>query len=248
MILDSSVAQTASDGESCVYRKAGVDCDSCHVRTISVCDALRPDERPQLEGVAQRTRFAAKETIFLEGDRTGSFFNITSGAVRLYRLFRDGRRQVIGFMLPGDFLGLDLGERRGFCAEAVEPSTVCRFSKPHFTALVADKPHLLQKLHRRAGRQISLAHDHMMALGQRSAKERIAWFLLSLRDRQKSSSSTGAIVKLAMSRQDIADFLGLTIETVSRTLTLLARENAIAILPKSVRLIDERRLGQLAAG
>lgn len=245
MSLDSSVA-LATDGESCAYRKAGVDCDSCKVRAISVCSALRPDERTQLEDIAQRSSFGAKETIFLEGDKAGSFFNITSGAVRLYRLFRDGRRQVLGFMLPGDFLGLELGDRRGVCAETVEATTACRFGRAQFTAMVADKPHLLQKLHERTGREINLAHDHMMALGQRSAKERIAWFLLSLHERQGQSCADTTTVKIAMPRQDIADFLGLTIETVSRTLTLLARENVIAILPKGIRLLDERRLAKLA--
>lgn len=245
MSLDSSVAR-AADGESCAYRRAGVDCDNCSVRAISVCSALRPDERTQLEDIAQRSSFGAKETIFLEGDKAGSFFNITSGAVRLYRLFRDGRRQVLGFMLPGDFLGLELGDRRSVCAETVEPTTACRFGRAQFTSMVSDKPHLLQKLHERAGREINLAHDHMMALGQRSAKERIAWFLLSLHGRQKRSGSDGTTVKIAMPRQDIADFLGLTIETVSRTLTLLARENVIAILPKGIRLLDERQLAKLA--
>lgn len=246
MTLESSVARNGGEGAACAYRRAGVDCDNCQVRTLSVCSALAPDERPRLEGIAQRTGFDAKEAIFLEGDRASSFFNITSGAVRLFRLFRDGRRQVLGFRLPGDFLGLDMGERRSFSAEAVEPTTVCRFGKPQFTSLVEDKPHLLRKLHERTGQEVGFAHDHMMALGQRSARERIAWFLLSLRDRQKKSESVADVVTLPMSRQDIADFLGLTIETVSRTLTVLARENVIAILPRKVRFVDERRLTKLA--
>lgn len=244
MNFDSSAAHNAGDGSPLAYRKAGVDCDNCPVRAVSICCALGPDERRQLESIAHRTVFNTKETIFLEGDRSGSFFNITSGAVRLFRLFRDGRRQVLGFRMAGDFLGLDMGDQRGFSAEAIEPTTACRFGRPQFTSLVESKPHLLRKLHERTGQEIGLAHDHMMALGQRSARERIAWFLLSLRERQNKASSAD-VIRLPMSRQDIGDFLGLTIETVSRTLTLLARENVISITPRTVRLRDARRLAKL---
>lgn len=250
MTLDSSVgpfvARTGGENAACAYRKAGVDCGNCEVRAISVCGALDVGERLRLEGIAQRTGFDTRETIFREGDRKGSFFNITSGAVRLFRLFRDGRRQVLGFRLPGDFLGLDMDDRHSFSAEAIEPTRVCRFGKPQFTLLVEDKPHLLRKLHERTGQEVGFTHDHMMALGQRSARERVAWFLLSLRDRQKKAGSATDVVKLPMPRQDIADFLGLTIETVSRTLTVLARENVIMISPKKVRFIDERQLTKLA--
>lgn len=234
-------------GDARVCRKTGVDCGSCRVRAVSICSALKPGERAELEGIARRASFAAKETIFLEGDPAGCYFNITSGAVRLYRVFRNGRRQVLGFMLPGDFLSLDLGERRELCAETVEPTTACRFGKRHFSDLLADKPHLLQTLHRRTGREINLAYDHMTALGQRSARGRVAWFLLSLHERQRERDLDTATVDLPMPRQDIADFLGLTIETVSRTLTLLARERVIAILARSVRLVDKHRLAVLAA-
>jgi CRP/FNR family transcriptional regulator len=234
-------------GDARVCRKAGVDCGSCRVRTVSICNALKPAERAELESIARRASFGAKATIFLEGDPADSYYNITSGAVRLYRVFRNGRRQVLGFMLPGDFLGLDLGERRELCAEAVEPTTACRFGRRHFGDLLADKPHLLHKLHQRTGREINLAYDHMTALGQRSARGRVAWFLLSLHDRRGERDLDKAVVDLPMPRQDIADFLGLTIETVSRTLTLLARERVIGILPRSVRLIDKSRLAALAA-
>jgi CRP/FNR family transcriptional regulator len=243
--MDASAAPNGGKNAACTFRKTGVDCDNCPVRGISVCSALHADERAQLEGIAQGTGFDAKETIFLEGDRTSSFFNIISGAVRLFRLFRNGRRQVLGFRLPGDFLGLDMGDRHVFSAEAVEPTTVCRFGMSQFVSLVEGKPRLLRKLHERTGLEVGFAHDHMMALGHRSARERIAWFLLSLRDRQSNVGSAPDVVKLPMPRQDIADFLGLTIETVSRTLTVLARENIITISPRTVRFVDERQLTKL---
>lgn len=244
--VDSRVVRNGGENAPCPYRIAGVDCGNCAVRAISVCSALDAGERIQLEGIAQRTRFGSKETIFLEGDRTCSFFNITGGTVRMFRLFRNGRRQVLGFRLPGDFLGLELDDRHRFSAEAVEPTTVCRFGKPQFTSLVESNPRLLRKLHERTGQEIGFAHDQTMALGQRSAQERVAWFLLSLRDRQKNAGSATDVVKLPMPRQDIADFLGLTIETVSRTLTVLARENVIVISPRKVYFVDECQLTKLA--
>jgi CRP/FNR family transcriptional regulator len=223
------------------------DCEHCRVRFLSVCSALEGDELAELEAIAQPVHFAAKETVFVEGEDADALYTVTCGTLRLYRLFDDGRRQIVGFALPGDFLGLDLAPEHTFSADAVEAVSACRFSRRRFTALTARKPHLLHRLHDATARELSMAQDQMMALGRRSAEEKLAWFLIHLRERHARVAERSATIALPMSRLDIADFLGLTIETVSRTLTRLARDKSVTILPDGVRLTDPRRLERLAA-
>jgi len=230
----------------CPHSRSDGLCAGCKVRTVSVCSALEPEELGTLESMAQDARFKAKEIILLQGDEADAVYNITAGMVRLYKLLPDGRRQIVGFLLPGDFMGLALSDRYGFSADAVEPVTACRFSRDRFSNLVDQKPHLLRRLHKAATHELTLAQDHMVLLGRRTAQERIASFLLGLRDRWRRLGGSAVTIPLPMSRQDIGDYLGLTIETVSRTLSKLAREKAIAIVPDGVRLLNPDRVEALA--
>jgi CRP/FNR family transcriptional regulator len=214
---------------------------------ISVCAALTGPELERLEAVSQRIALDPRQILFAQDDRADAVYNVTEGTIRLSRLLPDGRRHVMGFALVGDFLGLALPERFTVTAEALSPVSLCRFDRRAFTALVEDVPHLLRRLHERAGYELTLAQDHMMLLGRRTAEEKVAAFLLGLRARYARIGLTSVTLELPMGRQDIADHLGLTIETVSRMLTRLDRERAILIVPGGVRLVDAARLEQLAA-
>jgi CRP/FNR family transcriptional regulator len=217
------------------------------VRLVSVCAALAPDELVSLEELAQQVTVPARTTMFLQGEEADAVYNITRGVVRLYKLLPDGRRQIVGFALPGDFLGLAMGERHPFSADAIEDVIACRFARSAFSALLDAKPHLLRRLHEFATHELTLAQDQMMLLGRRTAEERLVMFLLGMRDRWAKVGPLSVTVRLPMTRQDIADFLGLTIETVSRTFTKLARDKVILIVPDGVRLMRMDRLAALAA-
>jgi len=167
--------------------------------------------------------------------------------MRLYKLLPDGRRQIVGFALPGDFLGMAVSTRHGFSADAIGPVALCRFPKNSFARFIEDKPHLLRRINELAVRELSQAQDHMVLLGRRSAEEKVATFLIGWRDRLVQLGGTSKTVPLPMSRQDIADYLGLTIETVSRTLTKLERDGVIEIVPGGVCLLDPARAEALAA-
>jgi len=223
------------------------DCRDCKVRQFSVCGALAPDELDELDRISQVKNFPARTILFDQGAPAASVFNVTEGIVRLYKSLPDGRRQIVGFALPGDFLGLALMDRYGVAAEAVTPVRACRFARPAFLAYVDDKPHLLRRLHEFTGHELSLEQDQMLLLGRRTAAEKVAAFLLNLQTRYSRIGTPSVTVPLPMSRQDIADYLGLTIETISRTLTRLAREKIIVIVPDGVRLLHPERLDQLAA-
>jgi CRP/FNR family transcriptional regulator len=237
---------TGSADRDCKHGRRDNGCEDCQVRLFSVCGALEASELEDLDRISQPRNFSARSTLFEQGALAGSVFNVTEGIVRLYKSLPDGRRQIVGFALPGDFLGLALQDRYGVTAEAVTSVTVCRFVRLAFLAFVDGKPHLLRRLHEFAGHELSLAQEQMLLLGRRAAEEKVAAFLLNLQSRYGRIGAMSVTVPLPMSRQDIADYLGLTIETVSRTMTRLAREKAVVIVPDGVRLLDKPRLEQIA--
>jgi len=139
-------------------------------------------------------------------------------------------------------------DRYGVSAEAVTETRACRFPRKTFAEYVDEKPHLLRRLHEFAGHELSLAQDQMVLLGRRSAEERIAAFLVGLRERLARIGQSSVTLSLPMSRQDIADFLGLTIETVSRTFTKLAKDKVLLVVPDGVRIMNPERLEAIARG
>jgi CRP/FNR family transcriptional regulator len=156
--------------------------------------------------------------------------------MRLYKLLPDGRRQIVGFALPGDFLGLGAGDRHVFSADAVGPVVVCRFSRNSFARFVAHRPNVLRRINEFAASELSQAQEQMVLLGRRSAEEKIATFLVGWRNRLARLGQTNGSV-----------YLGLTIEALSRTLTKLERDGVIEILPWGFRLKNPARAKAIAA-
>jgi CRP/FNR family transcriptional regulator len=236
--MKTSLVAVEPDGQSCV---------DCAARQFSICASLDNKEVRDFGHLGRHIHFASGETVFAQEDMTSSFYNLLEGVMRLYKLLPDGRRQIVGFALPGDFLGMTASGRHGFSADAIGPATVCRFNRAAFGHFVEDKPHLLRRINELTVRELGQARDHMVVLGRRSAEEKVATFLISWRDRLGRLQDPPAIVPLPMSRLDIADYLGLTIETVSRTFTKLERDRVLDILPGGVRLRDPSRAEALAA-
>lgn len=234
--------------EACARRSEVTDCATCDVRALAVCAAMAPSELPELDAIVRHVAHGAKSTFIHQGEEARAVFSVTKGVVRLYKMLSDGRRQVIGFAMPGDFLGLALHNRYGFSADAVDDVTLCRFDRVEFDRLITDKPHFLRRLHEFATHELVIAQEQMMLIGRRSAEERLAAFLVGMRGRWARITAPSVTIQLPMQRLDIADYLGLTIETVSRTLTKLARDKIILIVPDAVRVLDEGRLAALARG
>ena len=245
MLVDTGSCERTA--HICHHRRSEDGCADCKVRLISVCSVLALPELEELEALSQHLTLDKGQALFGQGEAAGSVFNVIEGALRLTRLLPDGRRQVMGFALPGDFLGLALQERYSVSAEALGPVKTCRFGRQAFAAVVEAKPHLLKSLHERAGYELSLAQDQMLLLGRRTAEEKVAAFLLSLRDRFARTGHSSVTVELPMGRQDMADYLGLTMETVSRMLTRLDRAHAILLVPGGARLLDPAKLERLVA-
>lgn len=228
-------------------QRGSVRCVDCEARRFSMCGALDVSELEALDKISHTTSFAPKSLLFDQWELAGNVFNLTEGMVQLYKSLPDGRRQIIGFALVGDFLGLALMDHYGVTAEALTMVKVCCFSRLNFLSFVDERPHLLRRLYEFAGHELNLAQDQMLLLGRRTAEEKVATFLLNLWTRYSRIGAISITLPLPMSRQDIADHLGLTIETVSRTLTRLARERVILIVPGGVRLLEVSHLERLAA-
>lgn len=188
--------------------------------------------------------FDRNSEIFGEAEPADYFYQVVSGAVRTYKVLEDGRRQIGAFYLPGDVFGLEAGEMHGFSAEAIMRSTVRVAKRSVILAMAARNPDLGAALWQAAAGGMRAAQEHMLVLGRKSAEERVASFLLDIGLR----GGCREIIELPMSRQDMADYLGLTIETVSRTMTLLENEATIE-LPSARRVVvrSQRRLQQLNA-
>jgi CRP/FNR family transcriptional regulator len=167
--------------------------------------------------------FSAGEALFWEGDRVGQIFDVLHGVLRVYRILPDGRRAIMGFVYPGDILGVSFQERYLFTAEAVTSVKVRRICRLRFLSLVNKSPDLRRQLFALFCDEMSAAQDQMLLLGRKSAEERVVSFLLAVHRK----CAEGAEIGLPMSRLDIADYLGLTIETVSRMMTGLVRGGLI---------------------
>jgi CRP/FNR family transcriptional regulator, anaerobic regulatory protein len=162
--------------------------------------------------------------LFWEGDKGGHIFDVLEGVMRIYRIMSDGRRAIMGFVHPGDVLGVSFQDRYLFTAEAVTQVKVRRFARGRFFAMINDSPALRPQLFAILCDEMSAAQDQMLLLGRKTAEERVVSFLLAI----SRKNGQGEQIKLPMSRQDMADYLGLTIETVSRTMTSLTRRGLIA--------------------
>jgi CRP/FNR family transcriptional regulator, anaerobic regulatory protein len=199
----------------------------------AAANALEPRE---LQRLATQVYFHAGKTIFSEGEPADCVFGISQGVVRLYKLLPDGRRQVLAFALPGDFLGMPLAERHNFSADTIGEVALCRFSRSELTNFIQSSPNIMRLLMEFATRELDTAQDQLLLLGNGSAEEKVAIFLVSWRNRLARLSVSSETVPLPMRRQDIADFLGLKLETVSRTLAKLEQKNVIRLVPNGVFL------------
>ncbi len=175
--------------------------------------------------------FSRNAEIYGENEPAEYLYKVISGAVRTYKVLNDGRRQIGAFYLPGDVFGLEVGDEHTFSAEAIVECKVMVIKRSALVALAARSSDVAQQLWTMTANELQRVQGHIMLL-IKTAQERVAGFLLEMAAR----SRTGNAVDLPMSRQDIADYLGLTIETVSRTLTQLENSAAIAV-PTSRRIV-----------
>jgi len=210
---------------------------------------MKPGAR-QRDGFANATfrRIEAKEYVFCDGDLRTHIFHVEQGVIALSKVLGDGRRQIIDFAYPGDYIGLGLLKDYIFDAQATCRAKVKCIPASTLEQAAASDPDLALKLYKAVSAELATARNLLVCVGQGTAMERIAMFLIGLRDRAAASGANDGVFSLVMRRSDIADLLGLTIETVSRTLTKLRGMCVIDIVNATeIHILDEDKLEQLAA-
>ena len=228
----------------------GHPCLGCEVRSSAVCGVLDCHSLAKFKGLGWRLNLSAGQALFHEGDPATRVFTLTSGSLKLYKLLADGRRQVTGFMQPGDFLGISIADEHAFSAEALEDCQLCSFPRNRFDDFVENHSEMERELYHLAAHELAAAQQQMVLLGRKTAAERMASFILMLAEKaERSRAEQARFVEIRLRRSDIADYLGLTKETISRVLAELKLRRLIRLeaLDK-IEILDRSALEHTALG
>jgi len=227
-------------------------CADCAIRHSGLCSALSNQEIKDLNAIALRKTLTVGQSHVFEGDVMRSFANVTRGMAKLVRGAEDGRSQIVGLLFASDFIGGSASKGaqtlETYSVEAVSDLELCVFPRPRFEELLVKYPALESKLLNRTLNELQIARDWMVLLGRKTAEERVATFLLHISDKMKNAGCEGqASFELPLGRADIADYIGLTLETVSRQLSRLKKDKVIVLEgSKHVTFIDEAALRERA--
>ena len=228
-----------------------VSCQSCSLGDLCLPHGLETEAISQLDAIINRKQpYQPGQHLFHAGDRSSSIFAVRSGALKTYHITEDGDEQVLGFALPGELVGLDglAGDSFSSTTVALETSSVCELPFNQLEELCQTLPGLQKQMMRLLGKEIKSDQHLLMMLGQRSAEERLASFLLSLSTRYKVRGLSAREYNLPMSRQDIGNYLGLAIETVSRTFAHFQEEKLLTVNRRQIRITDHARLKSIVDG
>lgn len=228
VLVTANPARPALCGDHSQTHESG-HCSSCSIRHLTICGVFKPDELVHIEKLMHARELEAGQRLFEEGHGADFVYNMTCGTIRLYKLLPDGRRQITGFALPGDFLGLAARQGYAYSAEAINHVTLCRFKRRDISDLFGRFPEMEHRLLSVATDELVAAQDQMLLLGRKTPIEKVSSFLLGLQKRIARFNQRATGITLEMTRADIADYLGLTVETVSRTFSKLKKQGAIEL-------------------
>lgn len=226
-------------------------CAQCSLRQLCLPAGIGPAELQRLDEIVRRRRPVERGgRLFRAGDRLGAVHVARDGAFKTVATSEDGEAQVVGFHLPGELIGLDaLGAGTHRCdAVALTTANVCEVPFDLLSTVAAQVPGLQRQLMRVIGQSGDRDRDHLQMLVRRQANERIALFLHGLAERLRNIGERGDKFRLPMSREDIAHFLGLALETVSRGFTRLQEDGVISVLGRRIEILDAAELQRLAHG
>jgi CRP/FNR family transcriptional regulator len=198
--------------------------------------------------VSCEKNFKDKQNIFLQQDEATSLYNITEGNVKIYQLLDDGRIQIIGFLYPGDFFGSYKNGKYNYSADSIGDVRTCVFEQKKLDDYLERNVTLAKELLNQTSHELTLAQDRMSVLGKLDAIERLSKFILNISLQRKRIGWQNNPISIPMSRQDIADYLGLTIETVSREISKLKSTNIIKVISsKQIFINDMAKLTNLSS-
>lgn len=210
-------------------------CDVCSIRNRSICGALTGEEIESMNRIAHRRHIKAGAAVIHEGEQPESFGNVISGVVKLTKTMTDGRQHIVGLLFPSDFMGRAMRAESPYRAEAATDVELCLFPRADFEALMHRFDNLKDRLLAHTLDELDACHEWTLLLGRKNAGERVASFLLLMARRMREYGCEAdlhgdrAAFVLPLGRADIADFLGLTTESVSRQMTKLKRDGVIRL-------------------
>jgi len=217
------------------------------VRHHAICSPLSKAGREKLNEILGRCNLNAGEVLFDEGSKRDFVYTLTSGMLRLLKTLPDGRRYVTGFVLPGDFVGLIDDDHHILTAEAIQNSDLCIYSSDSLFALTKSDPAMREYFLQHTRIALRRAYDTQLILGRLSPIEKLARFILELKTRLIENQVSASPVPLSMNRTDIADHLGLTVETVSRSFSKLKIQRVIRLpATNAVEICDNVKLMMIA--
>jgi len=198
-------------------------CGTCGSRLVGLCRPLDAAALDDVLAEAQHMTLGARRTLFEEGARASHVFTLVEGTAKLTRLLADGRQQVLGFRFAGDILGYTAGSTHSFAAELLTGARLCRIDRPRLDVLLRRYPGLERRFLDLCLQELAATQEQLVTVGRRNAEGRVASFLLSLAEEGRRRKLSDGVICMPMTRADIADFLGLTLETVSRCFTAFRR-------------------------
>ncbi len=221
-------------------------CAICKIRSYSFCRCLHDEQLKVFSGITAEKEFKDKQSIFLQQEHSKHLYNITKGNIKIYKLLNDGRIQIIGFLYPGDFFGSYKKGRFNYSAEAIGDVRLCVFKQEVLDIYLEKNMNLAKELLHMTSHELTLAQDRIGVLGKMNANERVAKFILNISDQRARIGWQDNPISLPMTRQDIADYLGLTLETVSREITRFKTSNLIKVMSsKQIYIVDKEKLTNL---
>jgi CRP/FNR family transcriptional regulator, anaerobic regulatory protein len=204
-------------------------CHDCLVREKALCSSMTDSELVAVSEIGRRRMVPAGHVVTWAGDASTTCANVVSGALKVTASTADGREQIVGLMFPGDFVGQLFTEEASLTVTTLTETDLCSFPRTKFERTLDSHPRLERMLLERTMSALNEARDRMLSLGRKNAQERIAGFLLELAERAGQADASGDVrVIIPISRGEMADYLGLTIETISRQLTRLKASGIIA--------------------
>jgi len=229
---------------------AHVQCSDCPIRHRAVCARCDQDELNRLEQIKYYRSFQAGQTIIWSGDRMDFVGSVVSGIASLTQTMGDGRRQMVGLLLPSDFVGRPGRPTAAFDVTATTDVVMCCFRKKPFETLIAETPNIAQRLLEMTLDELDAAREWMLLLGRKTAREKIASLISIIVRREatlhKRKTAGMLTVDLPLTREEMADYLGLTLETVSRQISALKKDGVISLegnrhvsIPDIDRLLEE---------
>lgn len=204
-----------------------VQCSDCPIRHRAVCSRCDDDEIARLDAIKSYRSFRAGEVVVLEGDDLDFAASVVTGCATLSRSMEDGRKQMVGLLLPSDFIGRPGRGHAPYEVTAATDLTLCLFRRKPFESLLVEIPHVGERLLEMALDELDAAREWMLVLGRKSAREKVASLLLVIL--RRSTIDGKAATQLPLTREAMADYLGLTIETVSRQMSALKKEGLIEL-------------------